>query len=184
MTTADKAAKPSVKSNSAGTTELMLLPPQWVIEFINTESDCADSHAYEKWESLWAVDEGTYWVCGPGQCDDPKLALKQVSLLLDNRARIGSRMRQLRTNRRVSQLPVSSLSRVVSNYRLAEDSDPAVVACWVNFQLAEYRTEQETYWAGRILYRLRETPAGPRMIEKRVVLFNRSGLISTFTFIL
>jgi len=182
MITNQEAVRPAAGGNS--TIELKRLPPQWVIEFINTESDFADSHAYETWESLWADGEGTYWVCGPGQCDDPKLALKQVSLLLDNRARIGSRIRQLCTNRRVSQLPVSSLSRLVSNHRLAEDPDPAVVACWVNFQLAEYRAERETHWAGRILYRLRETPAGPRIIEKRVVLFNRGGLISTFTFLL
>jgi len=184
MIATEEAVRPDAGSDNASTTELKRLPPQWVIEFVNTESDCADSHAYEKWESLWADDEGIYWICGPGQCDDPKLAIKQVSLILDNRARIRSRIRQLLTNRRVSQLPVSSLSRVVSNYRLAEDSDPAVVACWVNFQLAEYRAERESYWAGRVLYRLRETSGGPRMIEKRVVLFNRGGLISTFTFIL
>ena len=181
---ATEEAVSSAGAPSAGTPALLRLAPQWVIELIHTECDYADNHAYEKWESLWADDEGTYWVCGPGQCDDPKLAIKQVSLILDNRARLGSRIRQLLTNRRVSQLPVSSLSRVVSNYRLAEDPDPAVVACWANFQLAEYRAERETYWAGRILYRLRETPAGPRIIEKRVALFNRGGLIGTFTFIL
>ncbi|MHC1563692.1 aromatic-ring-hydroxylating dioxygenase subunit beta, partial [Actinomycetospora sp. C-140] len=88
------------------------------------------------------------------------------------------------TTRRISQIPASSLSRVVSNFCLVEDSDPGVVACWARFVLVEYRVERQRVWAGRVLYRLREVEGVYRLIEKRVVLVDRMAALDTFTFIL
>ena len=95
-----------------------------------------------------------------------------------------SRIRQLATNRRISQVPTSELSRVVSNYRLADDPDPSVTACWANFALIEDRASRLRTWAGKSLYRLRDLEGQLQMIEKRVVLVDRSAALDTFTFIL
>src|SRR5437588_13041756 len=91
------------------------LPEQQVIEFIITESLLADEHRYEEWELLWA-DEALYWVCGPGDFEDPKSGLYQASFIYDNRARIASRIRQLGPNRRLSQVPSSALARAGPNF--------------------------------------------------------------------
>jgi benzoate/toluate 1,2-dioxygenase subunit beta len=162
---------------------LLMTPDADIVAFITTEAVLADEHRYEEWEMLWA-DEARYWVCGPGDCDDPEAGFRQASFIYDNRARIASRVRQLRTHRRLGQVPASELNRVVSTMRLASAADPDEVACWANFVLALFRVGRLTMWSGRTLYRLRREPDRLSMLEKRVVLVNRAAPLDTFTFIL
>jgi benzoate/toluate 1,2-dioxygenase beta subunit len=162
---------------------VLVSPEPDVVDFITTEAVLADEHRYEEWETLWA-DQALYWVCGPGDCDDPEAGFRQASFIYDNRVRIGSRVRQLGTHRRISQVPASELSRVVGTMRQAPETEPDVVACWANFVLTEFRAGRVTVWSGRTLYRLRHDSDRFSMVEKRVVLVTRKAPIDTFTFIM
>ena len=83
-------------------------------EFIFREARLADESRYEEWEALLS-DDMKYWVpAGPGEFDPDR----DVSILNDNRARLATRLRQLRTGTRHSQSPPSSMRRLLSNIEM------------------------------------------------------------------
>jgi 3-phenylpropionate/cinnamic acid dioxygenase small subunit len=154
-----------------------------IVRFIVTECTLADEHRYEEWDSLWA-DTGLYWVCGPLDWQDPESGRHQASYIFDNRARIANRVRQLLTNRRLSQVPTSELVRVTSNYRVLPTEDPNRVSCWVNFMLTEFRAGRQRIWSGKTLYGIDRSESGLRLTEKRVVLVDRADALDTFSFLI
>lgn len=159
-------------------------PPQEVVAFIIDEADAADRHDYDRWEALWA-DDGLYWVCGPTNAHDRKQADVSVSFVYDNRRRIGSRLAQLRTNRRVSQAPPSDLSRIVSNHMVEVGPNPSsTIAVWSRFLLVEHRNELLRLWAGRVRYEIAVDGDSLCLREKRVILVNRRSPLETFAFIM
>ena len=60
--------------------------------FVVQEARFADESQYQQWEDLWA-DDGVYWV-PLREGDDPA---HKVSHLYDNRTRLATRIRQLKT---------------------------------------------------------------------------------------
>ena len=147
-----------------------------LVAFIYHEARLADEARYSEWEALWAGD-ATYWV--PMSPDaDPDT---QVSYINDNRSRIRSRVAQLNTGVRHSQVPPSVLRRTVSNFEVtAAAGDTVTVAS--NFVLVEYRFAS-TLWAGRYLHTIRRTGDGLRLVGKTVHLVNAGGPIPTMSFL-
>lgn len=146
--------------------------------FIVEEARLADESEYAAWENLWD-DEARYWV--PIDPDaDPDRTLSYVN---DNRRRIHSRIAQLLSGGRHSQVPPSMMRRILSNFEFdLKDDTQAVVRA--NFVLVEFR-DQQTVWAGRYVYRVRlDHPDGLRLREKQVLLVNRQGNVPTVAFIL
>src|ERR687883_1692521 len=139
-----------------------------VEQFIYREARLADEHDYDAWEALW-TDDALYWVPARavgGEDPDPT---KHMSVLYDNRSRISTRIRQLKTGKRHAQTPQSNLRRLVSNIEiLGQDDDDLLVGA--NFLVAESRERGTTLWAGRYEYRLRRTDDGLRMAAKKVML--------------
>ncbi len=80
-------------------------------QFLYREARYADEHDYDAWEALW-TDDALYWVPAGADAVDPT---SQMSVIYDNRSRISTRLKQLRTGKRHSQSPPSSLRRVISN---------------------------------------------------------------------
>lgn len=153
--------------------------PAEVLAFLVQEARLADEHAYEQWEALWD-DEALYWV--PRDPDRPWR--EQFSYIADNRARLHSRIAQLCTGHRYSQVPQSHMRRMLSNFETvppAEDGNTIDVAC--NFVLHEYRVGA-TVWAGRYRYSLVRRPDGLRLRRKVVELVNARGPIPTLAFLI
>jgi benzoate/toluate 1,2-dioxygenase beta subunit len=153
-----------------------------VEQFIYREARLADEHDYDAWEALW-TDDALYWVPARavgGADPDPT---KQVSVLYDNRSRIGTRLRQLRTGKRHAQVPQSNVRRVVSNIEiLGEEDDDVLVGA--NFIAAESRERGTVLWAGRYEYRLRRTDDGLRMAGKKVMLVDNDRPLYTLAFLI
>ena len=148
-----------------------------VIAFLVREARLADEHAYEEWESLWD-DEALYWV----PRDPDREWRDQISYIADNRARLHSRVAQLCTGHRYSQVPPSRMRRMLSNFETTSTtSDLLSVAC--NFVLHEYRLGA-TVWAGRYRYTVIRRPEGLRLREKVVELVNAQGPIPTLGFLI
>ena len=78
--------------------------------FLYLEARLADESRYEAWEAL-VDDDMYYWV--PAGDSDQEGGLR-VSVTADNRQRLATRIAQLKTGMRHSQLPVSPMRRVVS----------------------------------------------------------------------
>jgi 3-phenylpropionate/cinnamic acid dioxygenase small subunit len=150
-----------------------------VEQFIFAEARLADEHDYAGWEALW-TDDAVYWVPAGDATADPGT---QMSIIFDNRSRIGIRIRQLETGKRHSQSPPSRLRRIVSNVELLGERDgDAVVGA--NFLVTESRERGLTLWAGRYEYRLRRTDEGWRMAGKTVVLVDADRPLHTLAFLI
>ncbi|TDC99515.1 ring-hydroxylating dioxygenase subunit beta [Saccharopolyspora terrae] len=148
-------------------------------QFLYREARYADEHDYDAWESLW-TDDALYWVPAGDDASDPRT---QVSVIYDNRNRISTRLKQLRTGKRYSQSPPSNLRRVISNVEVVgtEGSDTVVEA---NFVLAESRTRGVETWAGRVTYRLRVVDGEIRLAFKKVSLVNKDQPLPTMAFLI
>ena len=150
-----------------------------VEQFLFLEARLADEHRYEEWEALW-TDDGVYWVPANGDDIDPEM---QMSIIYDNRSRIGLRVRQLLSGKRYTQEPRSSLRRIVGNVELVSRSgDELNVAA--NAMTFESSQRGEVTWASRNEYRLRRSGGGFKIARKKVSLVNNDRAIYTMSFLI
>ncbi|EIF32018.1 small subunit of phenylpropionate dioxygenase [Burkholderia sp. Ch1-1] len=151
-------------------------------QFVIVEARLADESRYEEWEAL-LDDDIRYWVPINGEVANPD---NDVSIINDNRSRLATRLRQLRTGTRHSQAPLSVMRRLISNVEYSRlGSDEFQVEA--NFVVYEFQTQsvnQLALWPGRVEYRLRMKPAGLRMFLKKVMLVNASGPIPSLSFLI
>lgn len=148
-----------------------------VAAFLYREARLADEHEYDAWEALW--DDGAlYWV----PRDPRKRVDEQMSYIADNRARISSRVAQLKTGHRYAQAPQSSLRRQICNLEMVDEQD-GVLDVAANFVIYEYR-ELMNIWAGRYNYTLVSVDGGYRLRRKVAALVNAVGPIPTLGFLI
>jgi benzoate/toluate 1,2-dioxygenase subunit beta len=174
--TANSGSTSAITPGSASGTTLEL---RRIEQFLFQEARYADEHDYDAWEALW-TDDALYWVPAGSDAVDPAT---QVSVIYDNRSRISTRLKQLRTGKRYTQLPPSNLRRVISNIELlgVEGGDTVVGA---NFVLVESRTRGTEIWAGRTTYRLRVEDGEIRLAYKKVLLVNSDEALPTMSFLI
>lgn len=148
--------------------------------FLYREARLADTHDYDAWENLW-TDDAIYWVPAGGESAvDPA---NHVSVLFDNRSRIGTRVRQLKSGKRHSQNPKSSVVRMISNVELLGEHEGDTVV-GATALVVESREDRTTMWAGRYEYRLRRVEDEVRMSYKKVTLVDREHPLNTLSILL
>ena len=148
-------------------------------QFLFREARLADEHRYEEWEELW-TDDAIYWVPANGDDIDPE---REMSIIYDNRSRIGLRVRQLLSGKRYTQDPRSSLRRIIGNIEvLGRDGDEIRVGA--NSIVFESSQRGETIWGARNEYTLRREIRGFRLVRKKVALVNNDRVIYTMSFII
>lgn len=149
-----------------------------VEQFLFREARLADEHEYVEWESLW-TDDGVYWVPANGDDIDPDV---QMSIIYDNRSRIGLRIRQLLTGKRHTQEPQSRLRRIVGNIELLGRSGDDITV-GANSIIFETNQRGDTIWGARNEYVLRRNGDSFRMARKKVALVNNERAIYTLSFL-
>ena len=150
-----------------------------VEQFLFREARLQDDHEYDAWEALW-TDDAVYWVPANGDSIDPE---REISVIYDNRARISTRIKQLKTGKRHAQTPPSRVRRLVSNVELLDTAGDDVVV-GANFAAYESRERGMTIWAGRAEYHLRRTADGLRMAYKKVALVDNDRPMHTLAFLI
>ena len=150
-------------------------------QFLYREARLADTHDYDGWEALW-TDDAIYWVPAGGEsAEDPTT---QVSVLFDNRSRIGTRIRQLKSGKRHSQTPKSNVVHQITNVEVLgqhENGDTEVAA---SLMAVESRERGTTIWAGRVEYRLRRVDGEIKLSWKKVLLVDRDMPLYTLSFLI
>jgi len=149
-----------------------------VEQFLFDEARLADEHQYESWESLW-TDDGVYWIPANGEDTDPD---KVMSIIYDNRSRIGLRVRQLLTGKRYTQEPRSAVRRIVGNVEILSE-DASGIRVGANTIFFETSQRGDTVWAARNEYRLRRVNGALKMAYKKVALVNNDRAIPTLSFL-
>jgi 3-phenylpropionate/cinnamic acid dioxygenase small subunit len=149
-----------------------------ISQFLFREARCADDHCYEEWEALWA-DDGVYWIPANGDDIDPD---RQMSIIYDNRSRIGLRVKQLMTGKRHTQEPQSRLRRIVGDIELLKvEGRELHVAC--NTMIFESALRGDIIWASRNQFLLRRDGDDFKIVRKTVVLVNNDKAIFTLSFL-
>jgi 3-phenylpropionate/cinnamic acid dioxygenase small subunit len=157
--------------------------PREVEQFLYREARYADENDYDAWEALW-TDDALYWVPAGGADIDP---IDHVSVIYDNRSRISTRMKQVRTGKRHAQAPPSNLRRLIGNVELLggrRNADGGVdLEVGANFLVFESRERGNELWGGRTTYRLRRVDGELRLAYKKVVLVDNDRPIPTMGFL-
>lgn len=168
----------------AGTTPGAVVDVRAVEQFLYREARLADEHDYDAWEALW-TDDALYWVPVGGDDTDPT---RGMSIIHDNRHRISTRIRQLQTGRRHSQIPASRLRRIISNIEIVgpvgAGPHPADLVTEANFLLFESRERGNELWGGRITYRLRRSGDDLKLAYKKVALVDNARDLPTLAFLI
>jgi benzoate/toluate 1,2-dioxygenase subunit beta len=163
-----------------GSPTAAVLDRRAVEDFLYTEARLADENDYDGWEALW-TDDALYWVPVDSADADPATS---VSVIYDNRRRIATRLKQLRTGKRYAQAPPSRMRRLISNIELVGVTETGDTEVGANFLLLEARAGGTQLWGGRITYRLRAAAGTVRMSYKKVVLVNLDQPVPTLGFLL
>lgn len=130
--------------------------------FVLHEARLLDERRFAEWLALFAQD-GVYWVPTlPGQAS-PQEAL---SLMYEPKPLLAMRVARLERPDLHVQTPVS---RTVHHVSAVETGDLEVRSALV---VAEWRTGESRWFAGRVLHRLRREPQGLRIVLKRVDLID------------
>lgn len=153
-----------------------------ICNFLFLECQLADEGKWEEWEELLA-DDMHYWVPVNGDDSDPDL---DVSIINDNRSRLRTRLKQLRTGTRHSQAPISVLRRVLSNIVIARNEDGSfqVGATMVVYEYQNQSTMTMNVWPARVQYHLREKGDAFEIAEKRVDLVMATATVPTMAFVI
>ena len=170
------------------TGELLEVPQGWelreVEQFLYKEARLADQNDYDGWEALW-TDDALYWVPVDGEGDHPRA---NVSIIFDNRSRIRTRLKQVRTGKRYAQAPPSNLRRIIGNVELlggrANAAGEVDLEIGANFIALESRPRRNELWGGRTTYRLRRVDGEIRLVYKKVVLVDNERAIPTLGFLI
>lgn len=157
---------------------------RWEVEqFLYREARYADESDYDAWEALW-TDDALYWVPA-ASTNDPT---REMSVIYDNRSRIATRLKQIRTGKRYAQSPPSNLRRLLSNIEFlggrANSSGGVDLEVGANFMVLESRARGTHLWGGRVTYRVRRQDGEFRMAYKKVVLVDNDRPIPTLGFLI
>ena len=147
--------------------------------FLYREARLIDEHRYDQWLSLW-TDEALYWVPCNEDDTDPE---RQVSIIYDDRGRLGERVARLKSGAAWAQEPKSRMRRVIANLEI-EEGDNGEVSVASNFILAELRRHMQNLWAGRTIHKLRLENDDFKIAYKKVMLVNNDEEIPALVFLI
>lgn len=175
-----------LRPDSAGA--LVAIPDDWefreVEQFLFREARLADENDYDGWEALW-TDDALYWVPVDGEGAHPR---SNVSIIFDNRNRISTRLKQVRTGKRYAQTPPSNLRRIIGNVELiggrVNGQGGVDLEIGANVLALESRPRRTHLWGGRTTYRLRRVDGDIRMVYKKVVLVDNQHALPTLGFLI
>ena len=142
------------------------------------EARLMDEGRYDEWLALW-TDAAIYWVPCNHDDIDP---MRDVSLIYDDRVRLGERVERLKSGSVLAQQPKPRMRRVVSNVEVAA-REGAEVTVHSNFVLGIARASGQQFWMGRSIHRLRRSGEGLKIAHKKVLLINSDIEMSLLQFL-
>lgn len=137
--------------------------------FLIQEARLLDDRRFREWMALFTED-GTYWVPA---VPDQKNPFNHASLFYDDRQLMQTRIDRLEHPRIHIQTPPSRTAHIVGNV-VVEEADEAAGLYLISssVMMAEYRQDNQRFFAGRQHHRLKRDGDSFRIVQKRVDLIN------------
>lgn len=152
---------------------------QQIEDFLYQEARLLDDGQFDAWLELFA-DDAIYWVPAGRNDADP---MREVSIIYDDRKRMGDRVKRLTSGQAHSQDPPSVTRRIIGNVELLS-RDGAVITVTSNFILAEFRHDQQLVYAGRYEHEIDAGGDAWRIRRKKVELVNGAAPLGNVSFML
>lgn len=150
-----------------------------VEKFLYREARLVDEHRYDEWLSLWS-DDGIYWIPCRHEDTDP---LRQVSIVYDNRAKLGDRIARFNSRAVLAQDPPSRMRRLISNIEI-EPGTENKLKVESNFIVVEARGGRQEVWCGRAFHTLQTSNDAFKIALKKVLLVNSEQEIPNLQFLI
>jgi benzoate/toluate 1,2-dioxygenase beta subunit len=147
-------------------------------DLLYTEARLLDEGRYTDWLAM-LTDDVVYRIPCNGSGGDPQ---GEISIVYDDRARLGDRIERLGTGVAHAQSPPSKTRRLVSNVQVEEVGD-GVARVVSAFILYELRRKHDRVFAGRYDHQLRFVDGRWKIAGKKAVLVNNDEVIDNLTFI-
>lgn len=152
---------------------------QQVENFLYNEARLLDDGKFEEWLELF-TDDALYWVPCGGTDIDP---MREVSIIYDDRKRIGERVQRATSGKAHSQDPPSITRRVIGNVEILAQEDHLLTVT-SNFILAEFRHDNQLVYAGRYEHEIDTQDDTWRIRKKKVELVNNTQPLGNVSFFL
>jgi 3-phenylpropionate/cinnamic acid dioxygenase small subunit len=150
-----------------------------IAQFLFQEAELMDSHRFDEWLALWAVD-GRYWV----PCNSEELDPEQsISLIYENRSQLEDRVFRLKGRHAHAQSPRSRLMRIVSSI-VMESVTAELIVVRSRFVLGEVRSNRQETLFGRNRHVLSREAGRLSIVEKHVFLLNNDITMNNVTFLI
>jgi 3-phenylpropionate/cinnamic acid dioxygenase small subunit len=144
------------------------------------EARLLDENRLDEWLALF-TDDAVYWVPAGGDAPDPT---RHVSLVYDDRQRLGLRVDRLQGSHAYGQDPPSRICRIVTNVEVDDITTGAgEIDVHSVLTLVEVRAGKQHLYAARCRHRLRDQ-AGLKIARKEVRLVNRDDVFDNLTLLL
>jgi ethylbenzene dioxygenase subunit beta len=138
-----------------------------VQEFLFHEARLLDERRLGEWLELYAPD-AEYWVPYAWEQQNPK---DHVSLFYETVALLRMRIDRLALEQSPLDSPRARVNHYLSNLMI-EDAEGGELIARAYLLFAEYRREEQRWFAGRSTWRLRPKKASFQIAAKRVDLLN------------
>jgi benzoate/toluate 1,2-dioxygenase subunit beta len=150
-------------------------------DLLYEEAARLDDGQLDRWLELF-TDDAVYWVPSRFGPTDPS---RQVSLIYDDRSRMGERVWRLTQGPAHAQIPASATRRLVSNVRvLGPETEPGVIVVRSNFAIFESRKDVQRSFAGAYEHHLRHDGGTWKIALKKATLVNAEATIFNLTFMI
>jgi 3-phenylpropionate/cinnamic acid dioxygenase small subunit len=152
---------------------------QEVEAFLIDEAYLINEGKYTDWLELF-TEEAIYWVPSNKDNYDPNT---HVSIIYDNRERLGERVWRLESGLAYGQEPKSRTRHLITNIKILDKDDKHLTVS-SNFIIVELRRGIQTTYSGRFEHKLRIDGPSWKIASKKVELINNNEFLGNLSFIL
>jgi 3-phenylpropionate/cinnamic acid dioxygenase small subunit len=158
-------------------------------DFLNMEADLLDEREFERWLDLFTEDV-RYWMPMRKNLefrdrDRDITDENDVAWIDDDKATLTKRVKQILTGIHWAEEPLSRVSHLISNIRLAQQIDDATYLVKSHFIVHRNRLETETdFIAGRREDTLRRVDQGLKIARRKIIIDQAVLMAKNLTFFL
>ena len=143
-----------------------------VEQFLYRQAEILDDRLWDEWLALFTADAHYWMPASPEQTEGDG----QANIFWEDHYLMRTRIGRINHPMAWSQSPANRTGHVVSHVVVeAEDASSGDLVVRSKFYVAEYRMDEQRFFAGKYRHNLKNTPDGYRIELQRVDIVNVEG---------